>query len=160
MIYELALIVKAELPDAEVANLSAFLRDVISKFDGEVLIEDDWGVKSFAQTTSNGIKRGRYLYSIYKANSKCNVELERRFKINEEILKSLIVKLGEEDSMETILKSYKTPFSQKYNGSVTDEINKDSDDDDGGPDRRKFTKSKSCWFKANKIKVDWKDRSF
>lgn len=154
MIYELSLVTKAELSDEEVAKVKDMVLAVIKEHDGETFIEDDWGTLNFAQPSSTGIEQGHYLYFLYKANNVNNVELARRFRINDGVLKHIVISVEEdENKVGEIVKNVKTPFSKKYAGSVTD----DGEDSDGGGKDRRFSRRKSCWFAAKKIKADWKD---
>ena len=153
MIYELALVAKSALGAEEIAALQTLVQDVVKENEGEVLIQDDWGNRTFAQQTSKGIRTGHYLYFLYKANSENNKELNRRLKINESVIKSMIVKLADEEAkLDSVVKAYKTPFSKTYNGSATDDI-----DEDVEKDRKRFSRRRTCWFTAKNITADWKD---
>lgn len=156
MIYELSLVAKSELSDENVEKLNELVREVIGQFGGEVLVQDDWGSLNYAQTAVDGTQRGRFLYFIYKSDSvESNPELIRRFRINEDVLRHMILALGKNSEQESIVKNYKTPYSKKYQGTVVVE------DEDGEGDmrqeRRQFARRKACWFTARKIKADWKD---
>lgn len=153
MIYELALVADATLGDEKVASLNEMISAVVGEFSGEVLIQDDWGVKKMAQATSEGVEKGRFLYFIYNADTTCNKEISRRLGINEDVIKRIFVKLGNET--DKVVKAYKTPFSKKYNGSQTDVIEEKFGEME--KDRKKFARRKSCWFSAKDIKADWKD---
>ena len=153
MIYELCVVQSGDATDESVAKLTETLRSTLSEYDGEVMIQDNWGVKTFAQPTSTGKETGNFSYFIFKANAGANKEIARRLKINESVLKYSTFKLGEEDNTSELLKSYKTPLSKKYAGSVLDQEGEDGE----GRDRKRFTRSKHCFFKSNNIKADWKD---
>ena len=152
MIYELSLVAKTELSEEQVEKLNGLVRDVVAGHDGEVFIQDDWGKMNLAQPTSNGVGAGHYMYFLYKANNENNKELVRRFGINEGILRHMIIKVGDEKDIGNLVKSYKTPFSKKYNGSVTD-----SDEEEGGEGDKRFSRRRACFFTVNKISADWKD---
>lgn len=156
MIYELSLVTKAKLSAEEITVVNEMVRSVVKEYNGETFVEDDWGVKTFAQPTAKGVTSGHYMYFIFQADAANNVELNRRFKIDESILKSIIIKLSDDDNEAgNIVKEYKSPFSKKYAGSVTDkEEIKESE-----KERRMFSKRRTCWFTINKIKADWKDPS-
>ncbi len=158
MIYELAVVLKEDAGDSGVDSISKIIHEVVKEYQGEVLIEDHWGVLNFAQQSSDGKKRGNFLYCLFRADTQINKELNRRFNINEMILNSLIVKLGEDSESEALAKSYKCPYSKKYHGSVadgqTDELMGLMDME---KDRKKMSKSRTCWFTVKKIKADWKD---
>lgn len=156
MIYELAVVARSGLGEGDISSLINLVHETIKKSEGEILIEDDWGTKRFAQPTSKGVEKGQYFYFIYSATTDvCNLELIRRFKIAETVLKYIFIKLGPESKRGEIVKLYKTPYSKKYAGSVTD--SDDESDSDIDKDRRKFARKRTCWFTVKKIKADWKD---
>ncbi len=152
MIYELALVAKPDATEENVATLKGIVHEVVKAHDGEVFIEDEWGKMNFAQPTTEGVPGGHFVYFIFKANNKNNVELIRRLKINDHHLRHMFVALGEDSEREDVVKKYKTPFSKTYKGSVTE---KEGDEEAENP--KKFARRKSCYFKANSVKADWKD---
>jgi len=153
MIYELALVARPEATEEQLTSLKDMVARVSKDFDGEVLLTDDWGKKTFAQVAKDGSRTGHYIYFIYKANNEANDELGRLFKINEMVHKFLTIKLSDVDSeAEVILKGYRTPYSKAHSGSQTDDLDRGAD-----KDKRKFARRKSCWFKANQVHADWKD---
>ncbi len=156
MIYELAVVARPESTDDQTNLLRDLVKDVVTSFNGEILLEDDWGSLSFAQPDKNGGTRGRYTYIIFKTDAiENNTELARRFRISEDVLRHLIVKLGDNSEQESLLKNYKCPYSKTNNGSVTDEP--ENEDSDSDKERRRFSRKKNCWFSARKFKADWKD---
>ena len=148
MIYESAYVLRPEAGEEAVKVVTDFVAATIKEFNGEILLNDNWGVKSFAQPTSNGVTKGQYIYVMYKADTTVNLELERRFKISEDVLKFIFINLGVEADQEEIVKAYKNP------ALLTEEAGFDSD-----KERRMFSKKKSCWFSAKKTTPDWKDTS-
>lgn len=160
MIYEVALVASASTDDAKANSLNEMVMNTIRNHKGEVLVQDDWGVRFFAQTTSSGVDRGRYLYFLYKCeDGDCNAELTRLFRINESLVKHICVKLGENRHQEQIVKAYKSPYSKRYNSAAGDNRSRD-DEEEGERENsrdRKFSKKKSCWFTANNLCADWKD---
>ena len=113
MIYELAVVARPESGDDVLASLKTIVSEAITSMQGEVLLTDDWGLLHFAQPTSKGVGKGKYLYFAYKTeNMGTNKEISRRFKINENVLKSIIIKVGENNLTEATVKNYKSPFSK------------------------------------------------
>ena len=154
MIYELCVVAKDSVTDENLNSLKDLCKEVMKEYKTELLIEDDWGKRQFAQASKNGCKQGHYLYFMYKGEaSALNQELYRRLRINDYVHKFLNVNMGRDRDLDAILKNYKTPFSRKYNGSVTDE----SEGMDIEKDRRRFARRRNCWFIARSIKADWKD---
>lgn len=159
MIYELALVAKAESTDDQRQNLCQMVRDVVKSFDGDVLIEDDWGTRQLAQPYTSGERNAHMLYFMYKSNNEANKELTRRLGINETAVRSMIFKLSDTDEKAgEFVKKFKTPFSKKYNGSLTDEESEEgAEGAEGEKPRRRFSRRRSCWFTAKGITADWKD---
>ena len=163
MIYELSLVAKPDIGPEVVQELTKIVEDVAKEYGGALLVEDDWGVYNFAQPTSRGKKRGHYLNFLYRANTQAQTEMDRRFRINENLIKHMIGWTGEDADETKIVKGYKSPFSKKFNGSITD-ANKEDGEEGGGAgddmdrdDRRSFSRRRTCWFTANNFKADWKD---
>ncbi len=148
MIYELSYVLRTEASEEAVKKIAEVVKETIANFDGETLVEDNWGVKTFAQPTTNGVTKGTYVYVMYKANNEVNTELERRFRISEDVLKFIFINLGVEKDQEAIIKAYKNP---NHN---TGENNFDAE-----KEKKMFSKRKSCYFSAKKTSPDWKDPS-
>ncbi|MCT4641757.1 MAG: 30S ribosomal protein S18 [Bacteriovoracaceae bacterium] len=146
MIYESAFVLRTEAGEEAIKKITDIVSETISNFDGEILVNDNWGVKQFAQPTEAGVTRGNYFYIMYKANTNCNTELERRFKISEDVLKFLFIRLGVDADQEAIVKGYSNPFNAT--GDDATETFKD---------KKQFAKRKSCYFTEKKTRPDWKN---
>ena len=155
MIYETAVVLRAEIDEGGMNSIKEMITKTIAEFDGEILIHDDWGMKTFAQPFTNGAKNGRYVYYMYRANTEANKELDRKCRINEGIHRSLIVKLGSDVEKDKLAKAYRRP------GTVqTEDVPKPDYNEEGMSGDRKFSpKKRNCWFSANKTGPDWKDPS-
>ena len=156
MIYELAVITKADAGDGAFNALSSMVKEVIAEFKGELLIEDVWGQKVFAQASESGHKKGHYTYFMFKGGSTINAELSRKLGINEHVIRHLIINLGEDRFQDKIVKLYKTPLSKKYYGSVADAEVKEGDEMEDR-EHSKFSRRRGCWFTSKEIRADWKD---
>ena len=150
MIYETAFVVRPDASEEVVNSIKNSLMEVFKEYGAEVLVNDSWGVKFFAQPTESGLKKGAYHYFMYKAAGTVNAEIERRFGINEHLVRHIIVKLGEDKHQVEIVKDYKNP-NHTQAAAIDDEF--------GGEekDRKMHSKRKSCWFSAKKTSPDWKD---
>jgi ribosomal protein S6 len=112
MIYEAAILSKAEITDDKVQVLKTLVGQVIQEFEGEILLADDWGVRTFPRSIERGKSKGRYLYFMYKGKTGVNLELERKLKISEDVVRSLIVKMGEDRFEADYVKTYVFPFKR------------------------------------------------
>jgi small subunit ribosomal protein S6 len=145
MIYESAYVIRPEANEEAIKKVTAMVEETIKEFDGEVLVKDNWGLKTFAQPTEHGMTRGIYFYVLYKANNNCNAELERKFKISDDVARFIFIKLGTDAEQEALVKTYKNPnHSTEAQGDIEKE-------------KKMFSKRKSCYFSAKKTSPDWKD---
>lgn len=155
MLYEIAVAFNADTSDDKIKKTMESLKEAITEGKGEVVLEDDWGRVRFAQATSDGKDTARFSYIAYNSDGHSNEEMNRRLRINESVMKSIIVKLDKRLTNELFLKKYRCPFSTTKKGSIVDEMEEKGSD--LSKDRRKFSKRNSCWFSAKEIKADWKD---
>src|SRR6478752_4473923 len=109
MIYETAFVVRPDASEEAVASIKTSLTETFKEFGAEVLVNDSWGVKTFAQPTESGLKKGAYHYFMYKGAGNLNAEIERKFLINENLVRHLIIKLGNDKDQADIVKNYKNP---------------------------------------------------
>ena len=154
MVYELSIVAHASLTEEKASSIKEMVAQVVGQAGGEILITDDWGKMNMAQMSTDGKIQGHYLYFMFKSNGDSNSELIRRFRINEHVLRHMIIKLADDSEAEKMKKKYKTPFSKLHGGSLVDDL--DDDDEEKG-DKRKFARSRNCWFASNGITADWKD---
>ena len=121
MIYETAFVVRPDASEEAVNSVKTSLNEAFKEFNAEVLVTDSWGVKTFAQQTESGLKKGAYHYFMYKGAGNLNKEIERRLGINENLVRYLIIKLGEDKHQADIVKNYKNPNHSQATGDVDDE---------------------------------------
>lgn len=154
MIYETAFVVRPDASEEVVNSVKNSLSEVFKQFGAEVLVNDSWGVKTFAQPTEAGLKKGAYHYFMYRGTGDVNAEILRRFGINEHIVRNIIVKLGDDKQQDSIVKNYKNPNHSNAESG-------ESDDEGGGygddKDKKMHSKRRSCYFSAMKTSPDWKD---
>ena len=89
--YETMFIIKPTLSDEEITNQIDTVKSNIEKNGGEIVSVDDMGVKSLAYEIQRN-KRGYYYVIYFKAPSESIIELERTYRINENILRFIFIK--------------------------------------------------------------------
>jgi len=156
--YECTVVTKDSVTEEGLTKILSLVHETVALFKGEVLLEDRWGTLRLAQPYSNGTHRGNFSLLFLKVSGEAVKEISRKLKIAEEVLRFLVLKADPSLDQETLLKTYCSPFSKKYRGSVVEE----EEDLDGmgmgqEKDRKKFSRKKSCWFTAKKIQANWKD---
>ena len=90
--YETIFLLKPTLTEEETKNKIETFKKVITDMEGEIVSCDDMGLKKLAYEVK-GHKKG-YYFVIYftTANTPLINELERLYKINEEVLKFMTIK--------------------------------------------------------------------
>lgn len=91
--YESMFILKPTLVEDEIKSQIAFFKDIITKNGGEIETCLDMGMRDLAYEIKKN-KRGYYFVIYFKAQSSLIIELERNYRINEEILRFIVIKYG------------------------------------------------------------------
>ena len=96
MYYEYTFIARQDLSVAQVEALTKSYVDLIKNGDGEVKDQEYWGLRSLAYPIRKNTK-GHYVFFRLKAPNEVLTELDRQTKINENVLRTLVVKVDKLD---------------------------------------------------------------
>ncbi len=89
--YENLVIVKPTLTEEEIKSQLAAIKDIITSNGGEIKVCNDMGIRKLAYPIEKSV-RG-YFYVIYFTMEPKNIaEIERRYRINEELLRFVTIK--------------------------------------------------------------------
>lgn len=89
--YETMFILKPTLVEEEIKTRIEFFKEVITKNGGEIETYLDMGMRNLAYEIKKN-KRGYYFVIYFKAQPSLILELERNYRINEEILRFIVIK--------------------------------------------------------------------
>ncbi len=90
--YETLFVIKPELEEeATKANVQKF-SDIITKNGGEIVSVDEWGKRKLAYPILDRTE-GYYVLTTFKSEPTLPLELERNFKITEDIMRYLVKRL-------------------------------------------------------------------
>jgi small subunit ribosomal protein S6 len=89
--YELMLIFDPSIEESKITEELSKITSIIEKSKGEILNKDIWGVKRLAYPIKHQ-ENGFYALLYFNSDSKVLLELDRLNKINDKILRHLIVK--------------------------------------------------------------------
>lgn len=89
--YELMLIFDPSLEESKITEELSKITSIIEKNKGEILSKDTWGIKKLAYPIKRQ-ENGYYILLYFNSDSKVLLELDRLNKINDKILRHLIVK--------------------------------------------------------------------
>ena len=90
-LYETMFILKPTLVEEEIKTRLEFFKEVITKNGGEIETCLDMGMRNLAYEIKKN-KRGYYFVIYFKAKPSLILELERNYRINEEILRFIVIK--------------------------------------------------------------------
>ena len=89
--YELALVLRPDLEEeAKNAEIQK-VQDLITRFEGTVDKIDDWGKKRLAYEIAKQ-KEGYYIVIDFEANPSLIAELERIYRITDNVMKFIVVR--------------------------------------------------------------------
>jgi small subunit ribosomal protein S6 len=89
--YENLVIVKPTLTEEEIKSQLAAIDEIITSNGGEIAARDEMGIRKLAYPIAKS-ERG-YFYVVYYTMEPANIaEVERRFRINEELLRFVTMK--------------------------------------------------------------------
>ncbi|MGO9120984.1 MAG: 30S ribosomal protein S6 [Desulfomonilaceae bacterium] len=97
--YESVIILDPDLPDDDIQAFTNRYTELIRSYGGDVIKVDDWGLKRLAYLVKKR-EKGRYVFFDYAGVPELIHEMERQFKIAEEVIKFLSIKLDQDLDLE------------------------------------------------------------
>ena len=128
--YETTLISDPDLQDQNRQELLDKVRNIIEKENGTVLDFEDWGNKKLAYEIKKKL-RGHYTCVSYAGDGALVTELERNFRLTDDVLKFMTIVLSEDLTAEEL--ENEIQLLQEKN-TPKDEADSDDAGSDDGPD--------------------------
>jgi small subunit ribosomal protein S6 len=97
--YETFYVTKPELAEDEVTRISEKLLGAIERLKGSLLVSEDWGRRKLSYPIQRQ-NHGHYIYMNYVGPAALPVELERSMGLEDNLIRFLTVKLGENVDVE------------------------------------------------------------
>ncbi len=92
--YEAMIIAKADLPEAELSKMVSKWETIIGTDGGQVVKKETWGVRRLAYPINKQNRGNYFVYDV--ATNQVNIhELERILKLEENVLRSMVIKLAD-----------------------------------------------------------------
>lgn len=92
--YETMLVVKPDLPEADLTKMVARWESIVGTDGGEIIKKEMWGVKRLAYPILKNTRGNYFVYDV--ATHQNNIkELERIVKLDENVLRSMFIKLAD-----------------------------------------------------------------
>jgi small subunit ribosomal protein S6 len=95
--YEVVFIVKHDASASHIESVTQDIASVINEAGGSVMKTEFCGLRTLAYQIKKS-KKGHYILLSVSCPPDAVIELERRLRINEDIIRSLIVKVDKPDS--------------------------------------------------------------
>lgn len=92
--YELVIIISPQVGDEDIENVVKKLSQLVTNAGGEVTEVKPWGRRRLAYPI-NRFREGFYVATKLRLNPGSASELERNLRLTEEIIRYLLVKIGE-----------------------------------------------------------------
>ena len=89
--YELAVVVSAKIEDDARAAVIEKVKEMITRFGGNVTDVDEWGKRRFAYEIQK-MKEGFYYFIHFESDSVCPNEVEAHIRIMEPVIRYLCVR--------------------------------------------------------------------
>ncbi|WP_158998441.1 30S ribosomal protein S6 [Pigmentibacter ruber] len=97
--YEAMIIAKADLPEAELSKMVSKWETIIGADGGQVVKKETWGVRRLAYPINKQTRGNYFVYDV--ATNQANIhELERILKLEENVLRSMVIKLADSVNVE------------------------------------------------------------
>ena len=93
--YETISIIKQNAGEDVIDQISEKTAAIITAADGEILKVDKWGLKQLAYPIQKE-PQGYYVYTVFSGNGAGVDEMERIFRIDDNVLKYMTIKLGKD----------------------------------------------------------------
>lgn len=93
-VYESAVLINAALEDEQIQSIVSHIKEIILNSDGKIIEIEDWGRKRLAYVVKKS-KIGYYVIFRFNALHNVNSKLEKFYKLDENILRYLTIKLSE-----------------------------------------------------------------
>ena len=108
--YECTFIIRQDLPDQDVHKLADKYKELVEKMDGKVVKKEYWGLRSLSYEIKKN-KKGHYIFLGLNASPDVVNKIENDFKVSEDIIKFLTIKVKGIDDKPTLM--MQTPSETK-----------------------------------------------
>ncbi len=131
--YETIFISDPDLQDQTRADLFEKVRNIIAKENGYLIDFDDWGNKKLAYEVRKK-QRGHYVCLIYGGDGGLVRELERNFRLSDDVMKFMTILLAENVTVEQLEKEAEEARTKPRKQDEAEEAAEGASDDEKDSD--------------------------
>jgi small subunit ribosomal protein S6 len=110
--YELVYIVSPEASDAQVAELHTQVEQIAQRLAGTIEKTDNWGRRKLAYEIGPH-KEGTYVLETINGSGDLMKEIDRRLKVSELIIRHLVVRVDEEETVIERVRNRRTETTRR-----------------------------------------------
>jgi small subunit ribosomal protein S6 len=110
--YELVYVVSPDATDAQITDLHAQVEAIVQRFNGTIEKTDNWGRRKLAYEIGPH-KEGTYVLEVIDGSGDLMKEIDRRLKVTDLIIRHLVVRVDEEQSVVERLRTRRTETSRR-----------------------------------------------
>jgi small subunit ribosomal protein S6 len=110
--YELVYVVSPDATDAQVADLHTQVEQITQRLGGSIEKTDNWGRRKLAYEIGPH-KEGTYVLETIDGGGELMKEIDRRLKVSDLIIRHLVVRIDEEQTVVNRTRSKRTEASQR-----------------------------------------------
>ncbi|MCH9753589.1 MAG: 30S ribosomal protein S6 [Alphaproteobacteria bacterium] len=103
-LYESTFILRQDISVTEVNKVIESLSATIKDNEGKILKHEYWGLKGLAYTIKKN-KKGHYVMLIIEAPHRAMLDLQRKIKLSEDVIRNLTLKIESFDKKDSIMMS-------------------------------------------------------
>jgi small subunit ribosomal protein S6 len=93
--YELVYVVSPQASEQDVTDLHAQIEATVARFGAQLVKTENWGRRKLAYQIG-GHKEATYVLEVIDGGGDVMKEIDRRLKVNEQVLRHLVVRVDEE----------------------------------------------------------------
>ena len=110
--YELVYVVSPDATDAQVADLHTQVESIAQRLDGRIERTDNWGRRRLAYEIGPH-KEGTYVLEVIEGGGELMKEIDRRFKVTDLVIRHLVVRVDEEQTVIDRTRTRRTETSRR-----------------------------------------------
>jgi len=131
--YELIYILRPGLGEEQINNITEYTNQIILDEKGTIIDFNKWGMKKLAYTIKKETQ-GYYVYCEFAGTPAAVAEIERKFRIDDGVLKYLTIKTADAMTEESIQKAIGETEAKKAAALEAAEAENEDDDDQDDDD--------------------------
>ena len=110
--YELVYVVSPEATEAQVTELQTQVEGIMQRMGGQLEKTENWGRRKLAYEIGRH-KEGTYVLEVIHGNGELMKEIDRRLKVSDLVIRHLVVRVDEDQSVVDRRRSERTETSRR-----------------------------------------------